>query len=59
MDAVERVVIDDLVDRHARAWIELRIVPSIWPFWDRVIGSSVEFSGSCLANATPRQPRLA
>jgi hypothetical protein len=58
VDAVERVVIDDLVDRHARARIELRIVPSIWPFWDRVTGSSVEYSGSRLTNAAPRRQHL-
>jgi len=52
-DAVDRVVIDDLVGRHARAGIELRVTPSIWPFWRRVAGSTVEFSGSRLRNAAP------
>jgi hypothetical protein len=51
MDAIERVVIDDLVGRHADAGIELRITPSIWPFWRRVTNSTVEFSGSRLGNS--------
>jgi len=44
------VVVDDLVGRHVSAGIELRITPSIWPFWRQVIDSTVEFSGSRLAN---------
>jgi hypothetical protein len=51
VDAVERVDVGDLLDRHAAAGIELRITPSIRPFWRRVIESTVEFSGSRLANA--------
>jgi hypothetical protein len=50
VDAIERVVVDDLVGRHVSAGIELRITPSIWPFWRQVIDSTVEFSGSRLAN---------
>ena len=53
VDAIERVVIDDLVGRHADAGIELRITPSIWPFWRRVTNSTVEFSGSRLRNSSP------
>jgi hypothetical protein len=51
VDAIERVVVDDLLGRHARAGIELRVTPSIWPFWRRVTSSTVEFSGSRLRNA--------
>jgi hypothetical protein len=51
VDAVERVLVDDLLGRHARAGIELRITPSISPFWQQVAGSTVEFSGSRLRNA--------
>jgi hypothetical protein len=51
VDALDQVVIDDLLGRHARARIELRITPSIWPFWDLVTASSVEFSGCRLRNA--------
>ena len=51
VDAIEQVVIDDLLGRHARAGIELRVTPSIWPFWRRVTTSTVEFSGSRLRNS--------
>jgi hypothetical protein len=49
--AVERVEVDDLVGRHAAAGIELRVTPSIWPFWDRVAASTLLFSGSRLRNS--------
>jgi len=51
VDAIDQVVIDDLPGRHAAARIELRVTPSIWPFWRRVTASTVEFSGSRLSNA--------
>jgi hypothetical protein len=51
VDAIEQVAIDDLVGRHADAGIELRITPSIWPFWRQVANSTVEFSGSRLRNS--------
>jgi hypothetical protein len=51
--ALERVVMDDLLGQHAEAHIEVRITPSIWPFWRRVVESSVGFSGSRLRNAAP------
>lgn len=57
VDAIERVVIDDLVGRHAAAGIELRITPSIWPFWRRVASSTVGFSGSRLRNSAPHPDR--
>lgn len=53
VDAIEQVVIDDLLSRHADARIELRVTPSIWPFWRRVVSSTVEFSGSRLRNTAP------
>ncbi len=53
VDALERVVVDDLIGRHARAGIELRFIPSIWPFWRRFASSSVEGSGLRLPNAAP------
>jgi hypothetical protein len=53
VDALERVVVDDLIGRHAGAGIELRFTPSIWPFWRRFAGSSVEGSGLRLPNAAP------
>jgi hypothetical protein len=54
VDAIEQVVIDDLVGRHASAGIELRITPSIWPFWQLVTNSTIEFSGSRLRNSSAR-----
>jgi hypothetical protein len=58
VEAMDRVVIDDLVGRHASAGIELRITPSIWPFWRRVANSTVEFSGSRLRNTAPHPDRF-
>jgi hypothetical protein len=58
VESVERTVIDDLVGRHASAGIELRVTPSIWPFWRRVVDSTVEFSGSRLGNSAPHQDRF-
>jgi hypothetical protein len=55
--AISREVVDDLIGRHARAGIELRITPSIWPFWHRVAASTVAFSGSRLRNAGPQAGR--
>lgn len=56
VEATERIKIDDLLNRHAEAGIELRITPTIWPFWNQVINSTVEFSGSRLRNAAPGPP---
>jgi hypothetical protein len=58
VDAIERVTIDDLAGRHASAGIELRVTPSIWPFWRRVAGSTVGFSGSRLHNSAPHPDRF-
>jgi hypothetical protein len=52
VEATQRVVVDDLLGRHERARIELRIMPSIRPFWRQVASSTVEFSGSRLRNTT-------
>jgi hypothetical protein len=59
VEAVERVTVDDVLARHAAAGIELRIAPSIWPFWRRVTASTVEFSGSRLRNAADHPERVA
>jgi hypothetical protein len=53
VEAIDRVHITSPLARHAQAKIELRITPSIWPFWRRVANSTVEFSGSRLRNTTP------
>ena len=58
VEAIERMVVDDLLGRHADARIELRITPSIWPFWRRVTNSTVEFSGSRLRNTAPHPDRF-
>ena len=51
VEALDRIACGDLLARHAQARIELRVTPSIWPFWRRVTASTVEFSGSRLRNA--------
>lgn len=58
VEAIERVTIDDPLARHAAAGIELRVVPSIWPFWRRVTASTVEFSGCRLRNAADHPERF-
>jgi hypothetical protein len=54
--AIERIELTGLVERHAHAGIALRTGDSIWPFWNRVVCSSVEFSGMRLADAAPAKP---
>ncbi len=54
VEPVERVELGDLLGLHASAEIELRLVASIWPLWDRVVASTLEFSGVRLHNARPR-----
>ena len=51
VEAIERVELGDLLARHAAAGIELRISPSLYPLWDRVIETSLEYSGIRLRNA--------
>jgi hypothetical protein len=58
VDAIGQVVIDDLLGRHAGAGIELRVTPSLWPFWRQVTSSTVEFSGSRLRNTAPHPDRF-
>jgi len=58
VDALERLDAGDLLGRHAAAAIELRITPSLWPFWRRVTASTVAFSGSRLRNAAPHPDQL-
>jgi Family of unknown function (DUF6886) len=56
--AIERADAGDLVAKHAEAGIELRITPSIWPFWQRVAKSTVGYSGSRLRNSAPHPDRF-
>ena len=59
VEPIEVVELGDLLARHAQAEIELRIVPNLWPLWDRVVASSLDFSGIRLANAQPREDATA
>jgi hypothetical protein len=54
VEPVELVPLGDLVERHARAGIELRPLLNLWPTWDEVVASTLEFSGMRLRNALPR-----
>jgi hypothetical protein len=51
VDAIERVALGDLLARHAEAGIELRIAPTLYPLWDRVVATTLDFSGIRLRNA--------
>jgi hypothetical protein len=48
---LEVVELGDLLGLHVRAGIELRLVASLWPLWERVVASTLEFSGIRLHNA--------
>ena len=48
---LELVELGDLLTRHAEAGNELRIAPAFYPLWDRVVESSLDFSGIRLRNA--------
>jgi len=41
----------DLVGLHEDAGIELRVLPNLWPLWNDVVASTLEFSGMRLRNA--------
>jgi hypothetical protein len=53
VEPIEVVGLGDLLARHANAEIELRVVPSLAPLWERVVASTLEFSGIRLRNASP------
>lgn len=50
VEPLEVQELDDLLTRHAQAGIELRVVPALMPLWERVAGSTLEFSGIRLRN---------
>jgi hypothetical protein len=54
VDPLELVSIDDLVGRHAAAGIVLRVASNLWPLWDEIVASTLEYSGIRLRNARPR-----
>ena len=58
VETLERVDVGDLLDRHAQAGIELRITPSLWPFWRRVASSTVGHSGLRLSRAADHPDRV-
>lgn len=45
--------VGDLLERHRVARIELRLVDNLWPLWELVTSSGLEFSGVRLRNAAP------
>ncbi|HZC75566.1 MAG TPA: hypothetical protein VE220_06295 [Gaiellaceae bacterium] len=48
---LELLELGDLLARHADAGNEVRIAPALYPLWDRVIGTTLDFSGIRLRNA--------
>ena len=54
VEPLELVALGDLVERHEQAEIELRPLPTLWPTWDEVVASTLEYSGMRLRNALPR-----
>jgi uncharacterized protein DUF6886 len=52
IEPLQVVELGDLLARHAAAAIELRIAPSLYPLWEAVAASSLDFSGIRLRNAT-------
>jgi hypothetical protein len=53
VEPLELLPLGDLLQRHADAGIELRLVPDLLGLWERVIASTLEFSGMRLRNAAP------
>lgn len=49
---LERDELVDPIGLHAAAGIELRIAPGLLELWDRVVASTLDFSGIRLRNAT-------
>ncbi len=52
VEPLELVELGDLLARHAEARIELRVAPALYPLWDAVVASTLDFSGIRLRNAT-------
>jgi hypothetical protein len=53
IEPVEIRELDDLVALHDDAAIELRVAPNLWPLWNEVVASTLEYSGMRLRNALP------
>lgn len=43
--------VSDLIELHEEAGIQLRVLDNLWPFWNQVTASTLEFSGIRLRNA--------
>jgi hypothetical protein len=53
---VEPIAVDDvgdLLERHADAAIELRVVPSLWPVHDLAVSDRWDYSIVRMSNARP------
>lgn len=50
---IDVVGLGDLEELHSVSEIELRVVENLWPAWNRVVSSSLEYSGIRLHNALP------
>jgi hypothetical protein len=48
---VELVALGDLVQQHAEGGTELRVADSLYPLWDEVVATTLDFSGIRLRNA--------
>ena len=53
VEPLEVQSLDDPVALHAAAEIELRTTPNLWPLWNEVVASTLEYSGMRLRNAQP------
>ena len=53
VEPLEVQLLGDLVGLHDAAGIDLRVLPNLWPLWNEVVGSTLEFSGMRLRNAHP------
>jgi hypothetical protein len=51
VEPLELIELGDLLARHDAAGIELRLLDDLWPLWNRVVESTLEFSGIRLRNA--------
>ena len=52
VEPLERVELGDLVDRHAKAHVDLAAHDDLAALWQRVIASTLDFSGIRLRNAS-------
>ena len=48
---LECVPLGDLLARHAEAGVELRVAPALFPLWERVLETTLDYSGIRLRNA--------